>query len=279
MKPVRVKADLSFDPIAKEIESQILMKICDAYGLRLANWSGTLKLDSITDKDGAEHAGPFLIPVKLLFEVSAVEDRVVDEVEDRVVDEKGVGKGRDGYRNESLTIIERVKPNLVDDVHGVPHILRKNTNNFTAYCSTIVHELTHQIDYLIHTSEVYKAQMSPPPKNERDGIGDPRYYASMGEFRAFLRQMLYLAEKRLVVRIEEGKFDKFSKDELDTVFHGNVHAFCKLMLEQKWLTDTFIKFVTGATTHGTAAQTAELNRQFEAFQKNMARSISATLMR
>lgn len=263
MKPVCVKADLSFDPIAKEIDSQIFAKICDAYGLRLANWSGTLKLDSVIDKDGAEHNGPFLIPVKLLFEVS--------EVEDRVVDENGVGNGRGGYRSKSLTIIERIKPNLVDDVHGVPHILRKNTNNFTAYCSTIVHELTHQIDYLIHTSEVYKAQMSSPPKGERNGISDLRYYASIGEFRAFLRQMLYLAEKRLVVRIEEGKFDKFSKAELETIFHGNVHAFCKLMLEQKWLTDKFVQFVTSTATHGTAAQTIELNKQFEAFQKNLAR--------
>jgi viroplasmin and RNaseH domain-containing protein len=83
--------------------------------------------------------------------------------------------------------------------------------------------------------------------------------------------MLYIAEQRLTIRIEEGKVDKLSDAEIRTIFHGNVHSFCKLMLEQKWLTEKFVKFVTSIATTGTSDQLKELNRQFTAFQQNLSR--------
>ena len=214
--------DLSHDKIAEQINKQVILKICDAYGLRIEDWEGTLVLKNVERYDGSI-VDDLKVPVKLILEVKEDDDAKTS---------------RGGFNGARVRM--SIKPKFTEVVHGVPHILRdKSPVNFSAYCSTIQHELQHHIDSLIHDEETNKRNKAPK-KDER--ASKDEYYTSVNEFRAFLRQLVYVIEVRSS-RLIEKELGTLDLKERESVFDANLHDFVKFLEDTKVLTPGLKNFI------------------------------------
>lgn len=224
MPKVTSGIDLSHDPIAEQINKQVILKICDAYGLRIEDWEGTLVLKNVERYDGSI-VKDLTVPVKIVLEVR---------------DDDDPKKSKGGFCDVLVRVRVSISEKFTEIVHGVPHILRdKSPVNFTAYCSTIQHEIQHQIDTMIHDKEINKGNKAPKA-HERDSKDE--YYTAVNEFRAFLRQLVYVIEVRSV-RLIEKELGSLNLKEREAIFDGNTDTFVKFLEDIKALTPALKAFI------------------------------------
>lgn len=220
-----IAADLSHDKIAEQIEKQVILKVCDAYGLRVEDWSGTLTLDRVLRYDGSE-----------------VRDVKVPVVLQMALKEGKDDKSARGVMNSSKAVVKVfIRQDIADEVSGVFHVLRSKPKNFSAYCSTIVHELTHLVEFVVNGENVFKKNRPPKKASRSEEYGD-EYYTSETEFNAFLRQAVYLIETRMSAKLDESR-SLMERAESEKFFNGTTDDFLNFMVDKKLLTDKFMRFI------------------------------------
>jgi hypothetical protein len=119
-------------------------------------------------------------------------------------------KGRGGYNAKSKEIKIRVLSKYVDNDEFYTYVPRSSIR-FSAYCSTLIHEVVHAIDDSISK---YDDLFLSTRETEEDKIAN---YNMPGEYRGLLNQLLYQIETRAKPKLEAAVSNSIIKSNNDAL--------------------------------------------------------------
>lgn len=174
---MQVIADFSENSIIKQIKTKVLSKLLISKGLKVdKDFDETIKFVNVVTHDG----------------------RVVPEVDIRVVIKfeikEGMTKSRGGFEPADNTVAVRPMTKSVEK-DAFNTYIPSSSVNFSAYCSTIVHEVSHLID---HTVSTYDELFDTDKTTIEQKIAN---WNKPGEFRGFLHQLIYQIEARIIPKL------------------------------------------------------------------------------
>jgi hypothetical protein len=252
-------AGASFDhsPLTHEIESQIVSKCVDAYGLRLEDKSVVLVLRNVQGPHGMIKS--LDVPLNLKFEIKPDDDKSV----------------RAGFSKEHMRVRLSIMQKHVIDARGVPHV-PFSTVYFDAYRGSIVHEIVHAVDYMSKKSKFVKQAATTRTRGleKKTPEHDKAYHGSPTEIRAYIEEIIYILEQRGARLLDEASIGgKADSTKIALFIKAPPESLMIESIEAKLLPPKYKRFIENTTPRARL----ELVRRLRILQQSMKRRYSGSL--